>query len=253
MTQNPVISMLGSDQTPNDILPDRTPPHTCRPLWIDRVFEAIKGLNTAQITREFITANVVGSGHQGKVLGALRFLGLIDEEGNVTSRLRALRVVGPEFSTNLTSVVQLAYSDLLRTVAVKSASFDRLINFLMQKYSMSQPQAEGAAHLFIHLASLSGMELSEELSKAPVAKPEPPVKKAIPTKAVARKQDPASDNGKYQKGSPVATIDGPFGQIRIVDQPTLELARKLLDMIETQLKLGESKQPAVDNSRSFDR
>jgi hypothetical protein len=207
------------------------------------VFEAIKGLNTAQITREFITANVVGSGHQGTVLGALRFLGLIDEEGNVTSRLRALRVVGPEFSTNLASVVQLAYSDLLSTVAVKSASLDRLINFLMQKYSMSQPQAEGAAHFFTHLASLSGMELSEELSKAPVAKPDLPNKKVTPTKSGARKQDPVSDSGNYQKLSPVATIDGPFGQIRIVDQPTLELARKLLDMIEGQLKSREGTQP----------
>jgi hypothetical protein len=118
---------------------------------------------------------------------------------------------------------------------------------------MSQPQAEGAAHFFTHLASLSGMELSEELSKAPVAKHDLPSKKVIPTKADARKPDAVSDNGNYQKGSPVATIDGPFGQIRIIDQPTLELARKLLDMIESQLKLSESKQTATDNSRSVDR
>src|SRR5205807_5309306 len=104
-----------------------------------------------------------------------------------------------------------------------------------------------------HLASLSGMELSEELSKAPVAKPEPPVKKVVPGKPVTRKQAPASDDGEYQKVSPVATIDGPFGQIRIVDQPTLELARKLLDMIESQIKLGESKQTATGNSRSVER
>src|SRR6266487_4669549 len=74
-----------SDPIKNEIR-DHVPPHTCRPLWIDRLFEAIRDLNPPKITQEFVGANVVGSRHEGNVLVALRFLGLIDESGNVTNR-----------------------------------------------------------------------------------------------------------------------------------------------------------------------
>lgn len=221
----------------------RVPPHTCLPLWIDKLFDTVRDVNPPKVTREFVAANIVGSGHQGKVLIALRFLGLIDENENMTARLRALRVVGPEFTTNLAIVVQQSYSDLLGTVALKSATFNRLINFLMQKYSMNQSQAESAARFFIHLAKRAGMEMSEELGQVSGSKQErsqEPSRKASSPVARTPASGDSSRDARMATSSSIAVIDGKFGQIRIVDRSTLELARKLLDMIEGQLKDQEN-------------
>ncbi len=217
-----------------EIVAERIPPHTCLPIWIDRLFDAVRDLNTPQITKEFVGANVVGSGHQSKVLVALRFLGLIDEDGNVTSRLRALRVVGPEFTTNLAIVVQQAYSGLLGIVVVKSASFNSLVNFLMQRYSMNRVQAISAGRFFLHLASRAGMELSEELSRVVTSKAGQPVRLESKEKSTLRKAPISSDNSRHQE-SALATVSSRFGEIRVVDRPSLELARKLLEIIENKL------------------
>lgn len=242
MAENASINVLpASEHGQNDKVEERIPPHTCLPVWMDRLFDAVRDLNPSQISREFVAANVVGSGHQGKVLIALRFFGLIDESGNVTSRLRALRVVGPEFTTNLAIVVQQAYSELLSTIAIKSASSNRLINFLMQKYSMSQSQAGSAARFLIHMASLAGMELSEELSSHQASKQDVSTRGQPAGRPTSPKPTVKSESARPQIPA-LATIDGPFGQIRVVDHSTLELARKLLDIVENQLKLRDSNQ-----------
>ena len=217
---------------------ERVPPHTCLPVWIDRFFDAIRDLNTPLITREFISANVVSSGHQGKVLIALRFLWLLDQNGNVTPRLRALRVIGPEFTTNLAIVVQQAYSGLLGTVVVKSASFNSLVNFLMQRYSMNKDQASSAGRFFVHLASRAGMELSEELSKLEVAKSAPSVRSEHLARSVSTRERVSSDGTKNQD-SALATISSRFGEIRVIDKPSLQLARKLLEIIDSQIPAEE--------------
>jgi hypothetical protein len=215
----------------------RVPPHTCLPVWIDRFFDAAREVNTSRVTKEFIGANVVGSGHQAKVLVALRFLGLIDKEGNGTNRLRALRVVGDEFATHLSDVVQQAYSELLSTVSIKTASYDGLINFLMQRYSMSQPQADSAARFFLHLASNAHLELGAQLLAAGSPKlahgeKERRAQEPMPQRRESSNKPKASES----TSSDYATIDGPFGRIRIIDRSTLDLARKLLDMIEEKMK-----------------
>ncbi len=234
LAESAAADILTPDNAQSWRTQEHTPPHTCRSLWIDRFFEVIRQLDVSQISREFVAANIIGSGHEGKVLVALRFLGLIDDDGNVTPRLRALRVVGPEFTTNLAIVVQQAYSEMLGTIAIKSASFNRVINFLMQRYSMTQTQANEATRFFVHLARLSSMDLSEELSEGLVSKqttPEklPPGSRPNPAKGKVGLEKPRTEKNA------LAVVDGPFGQIRVTDRPTLELARKLLDIIEDQL------------------
>ena len=127
-----------------------------------------------------------------------------------------------------------AYSELFGTIAIKSASHTRLINFLMQKYSMGQSQAESAARFFVHLASRAGMELSAELS--PLEKQGRGPRKELSPKVRISRQQPSPLEIRNDDTDAFATIDGDFGRIRVVDESTLELARKLLDMIETKLR-----------------
>jgi hypothetical protein len=216
---------------------DRTPPYKCQAKWIDRFFKADKAMGATRITREFIGANVVRHGHQSAVLEALRFLGLIDKEGNTNGRLKSLRVVGDEFANNLASVVQHAYSELLNTVAIKTTTSDGLINFFMQKYSMSQPQSESAAHFFLHLASLAHMEVSESFSKSKKARDYVPsrIGKSLEDKVLPQGPKRVAITEKFDEGT-FAVIEGSFGQFRIIDEDTLGIARKLLDLIEAQIK-----------------
>ena len=230
------METLPSDQVRDERTASKVPPHNCVPTWIDRLLDAVRELNPSQITREFVSANVIGSKNEGKVLIAARFLGLIDENRNVTPRLRALRVVGPEFTPNLAIVVQQAYSDLLNTVSIKSATYDRLTNFLMQKYSMGQSQASAAVRFFVHMASRAGMDLSDELSKPSGTTHTQSPRTDHTPKISASKKQPSLLQGQEVEVEAVATIEGSFGRIRIVDQSTLELARRSLDIIEQKLK-----------------
>lgn len=133
------------------------------PAWIEKFFDLNQRQKIDKIDTEFVGLNIMGSGHESKIISALRFLGLIDEDGNATPKLASLRVVGDDFKKNLKTIVADGYHDLISTVVLDIAKPENLINFFVQRYDYSQASARGALRLFVWLASQADITLSEEV------------------------------------------------------------------------------------------
>jgi hypothetical protein len=131
--------------------------------WLEKFLDLNQRQKIDKIDAEFVGLNIMASGHESKIISALRFLGLVDENGNATSRLTSLRVVGDDFEKNLNAVVMDAYHDLISTVVLNAAKPENVINFFVQRYDYSQASARNALRFFVCLASRADIALSEEV------------------------------------------------------------------------------------------
>jgi hypothetical protein len=158
------------------------------------------------VDKNFIVAHkLMDPSTTGKFASALRFLGIIDAEGKPTHNLHLLNAEGEVFRDNLGKIVKDAYAHLLSAVKVDKAKAEYVYAYYtdMNRYGLTLPQAKVAAKFFVWLASLGGMEVSEDL-KAILPKGER--KQRGPAKARDGGDGEASviegDNGKPEKPFP---------------------------------------------------
>jgi hypothetical protein len=141
-----------------------SPPSECTPEWFTRFIEVAREHQIDQVTTLFLRSNkITAIKHEYKLMGALKFLGIVDGKGNPTDRLSSLLVIGDAYKQNLRVLVEEAYSDLLKVVSVKTTTPEGLHNYFISKMKLGKSQAEGAAEFFVWLANESGLELSEDL------------------------------------------------------------------------------------------
>jgi hypothetical protein len=120
--------------------------------------------NVTRIDEEVLAREGVAPGNEYKVVGALRFLGLIDESGAVTEKAVVLRSRGSAFQLGLQEILKSAYAPLF-TDRGPLTGFDEIHNRLVRHYRMGKESAAKAARLFLALARYAG--LVEEGGEAP--------------------------------------------------------------------------------------
>jgi len=169
------------------------------PAWLAKFFDLNHRQKIDKVGKEFVQLNIVGSGNESKMISALRFLGLIDENGDATPKLASLRVLGDDFRKNLTVIVTEAYHDLVSTIVLDAARPENLINFFVQRYDYSPALAKSALGLFVWLASQTDLGLSQELQSFMV-KPSRQIDKAPKTKIVS------PSKSRYRKASETTSI-----------------------------------------------
>ena len=98
-----------------------TVPPWCSFGPVKEILEKNKQVTLKKIDADTLRLYDVGRGYENKILSALRWLGLIDENDAVTSKLTQLKVTGKEFEDKLAEVATDAYSDLIE-VAPPNAS-----------------------------------------------------------------------------------------------------------------------------------
>lgn len=99
------------------------------------------------------------------VISALRFLGLIDEDGQPTDKYPKIQASGAQFAENLEHIVREAYSDLFAKVPVETtATREDVENYVRLHGTPSL--ASKVATLFIALCQEAGIELSPELASS---------------------------------------------------------------------------------------
>jgi len=138
------------------------------PKWYEDFFELIQRRKVDKVDSEFLKLSNIAAGNEYKVIFGLRFLGLIDENGNATDKLKGLMVVGEEFNKNLEKVVKEAYSDLFSKVNLEKALPQDLINYFIRQYGMAISTAKEARRIFVFLAQKANIPISEELLAAKV-------------------------------------------------------------------------------------
>lgn len=112
------------------------------------------------VTRDFSRTDA----YQG--LQALRFLGLVDEEGNTTEDAKKLRMRGDQRKTVLQGIVKSSYQELFSTVAEPyRLPKDELHNEFMATYGLSGRLAGSAVRAFLLISAEAGFIATPEQRK----------------------------------------------------------------------------------------
>lgn len=139
-------------------------PLHCSIEWMKRLFQEIHNMNPQTIKREFITANVIGSHHEGSVLFVARFIGLIDKDGNHGENYDKLRLFGDdEFKQNLTQIIKEKYKKIFSVANIETVARNNLETVFMKEYEIGNEQAHNAVNVLVNLCQLSNISLSESL------------------------------------------------------------------------------------------
>jgi|YelNatPaOPRAMG01_1025707.scaffolds.fasta_scaffold16415_5 hypothetical protein len=69
-------------------------------VWYDSFFKLLERIQIDKVDKSFLKTHGIAASNEYKLIGGLRFLGLIDENGNAKDKMYALRVVGDEYKEN---------------------------------------------------------------------------------------------------------------------------------------------------------
>lgn len=204
--------------------------------WYENFFGLLERVQIDKVDASFLkTNNVVSTSNVYSLINGLRFLGLIDDEGNATSRMNSLKVVGGEYEKNFQKMVEEAYALLISKVELEKALADDVINRFIREYDMTRSTATQGARIFVFLAQKAGLTLSEQLEvmKAPDRPPPTIRKKKKP------KREPSPPKKEYVPKVPKDMHESKWGDEILIylrkgdkktRQKTARIAKRLIDM-----------------------
>jgi hypothetical protein len=136
--------------------------------WYDILLGLLENRQISKVDKAFLQNQEpkIASGNEAKLIAGLKFLGLIDKEGNATESMNDLSLKGEKRRENLEKVVRKAYCLLFDKVKMKLEDVDpdTLINAFKTDYMMkSINTAEQAARIFVFLAQQAGIPLSQSI------------------------------------------------------------------------------------------
>jgi hypothetical protein len=111
------------------------------------------------VDQELLRANGIARGNEYKVVGALRYLGLVDEDGRPTERARLLKARGAVQTLNLQQIVREAYPTLFRKLDLRSATRDDIYNHFLADLGLQPEMAAKATRFFLELARAAGFQV----------------------------------------------------------------------------------------------
>lgn len=124
---------------------------------VDAVLQRLRRMNVPpRISPEFLRGAGVSDALAPRVIAALRFLSLVNDNDEPTDTLRGLAMASDEdFRTTLEGVIRTAYADDLRNVDPATDPQSRIIN-AFQRYTPSSQHARQVM-LFLGLARAAGV------------------------------------------------------------------------------------------------
>lgn len=215
--------------------------------WFDGFFKLLKRIKIDKVDKALLTAhNIVPSGSEYKVIGGLRFLGLINEDGSATERMKSLSILGAEYQTNFEKMVRDAY-DLLfdKMKNLEQALADDVINCLRVNYGMAPTTAKQGARIFVYLAQKAEITLSKKIDEKLTVD----LERKRPARRAARR--PKTSKQGYERKS-VEDSQEPLpeealarftlkdtGHVYIKDKDTFEIAKAYMKVLSKKLGITE--------------
>ena len=133
--------------------------------------QLLQRTSPSRVDEGYLRQHGVGPGNEYKVIGALRFLGLIDERGEPTEQCRLLRTRGPAFTLALQGIVRAAYQDLFNTLDPSRATRDQIYNYFVTRLGMGPEMATKSARFFMGLCQWAEIEVEPETPRRRGRKP----------------------------------------------------------------------------------
>lgn len=221
-------------------------PASGSPMWYDALLKLLESRQITKIDKAFLENQdpKIASGNESTLIAGLKFLGLVDKDGNAKEAMSSLSLKGEKRKENLEKVVRTAYSLLFDEVKLNlaEANADTLTNCFKIDYKMgSLTTAERASRVFVFLAQQAGIPLSESIAgelgasrerKATTRKPREPNRGNEP-KSPASKQDQLSEEVLAR-----FTLKD-VGSVDIKDEDTFGLAKAFFKVLAKKLGIPE--------------
>ena len=186
---------------------------------------------------DYLRAQQIAPGNEYKVMGALRFLGIVDDEGRPSDQSRYLQAEGEPLAQFLRLTLRAAYADLFASVDIVTATRQDIYNHFVIHAGLGREMATKAARTFLELCRHTKIGLSPELGERP--RRGRPAKDQSAGESPQYRERPQSGK-KLRESRPeaVVTADTPFllaitPEMAALDQDQLtDLFRKLRIALE---------------------
>ena len=112
-----------------------------------------------KVDGNFLRHNQIAPGNEYKVVGALRFLGIIDDDGIPTEKSRLLKTKGAVFTAALQNIIRGAYSNLFQHLNENKFSQEAIFNYFITEEGLGTEMATKTTRFFIQLCHLAEIDL----------------------------------------------------------------------------------------------
>lgn len=119
-----------------------------------------------RVDSDFLRSNRIAPGNEYKVVGALKFLGVLDADGHPTEKSRLLKTRGATYTLALQEIVRSAYRGLFSSLRGKDATRENIYNYFVTEGELGAEMAAKATRFFIQLCRLAAIEIAPEVQAA---------------------------------------------------------------------------------------
>jgi len=126
------------------------------------MFELFSTHNFPQITSSFLKSRGFSGSDAFQTISALKFLGILDSEGNKTEKMSKLQLKGEQRTQSIQEILKSSYAKLFETVEEPNKmSKDDLYNDFISIYGLSSRLASTSVPNFLWLCKEAGLEIAE--------------------------------------------------------------------------------------------
>ncbi|MBE0479728.1 MAG: DUF5343 domain-containing protein [Dehalococcoidia bacterium] len=134
-----------------------------------QALQLLRRTTPPRIDSDFLRVNKIAPGNEYKVVGALRFLGLVDDEGRPTENSRLLKTKGATFTLALQEIVRNTYSGIFDRFRPRDISRDGIYNYFVTEGGLGAEMATKATRFLIKLCRLAEIEIAPDSGQQPAA------------------------------------------------------------------------------------
>jgi hypothetical protein len=115
-----------------------------------------------RIDSDYLRVNKIAPGNEYKVVGALRYLDLIDDDGKPTENSRLLKTKGATYTLALQDIVRKAYSGIFRRLKPNEITREGIYNHFVTQGGLGAEMATKATRFLVKLCRMAEIELAPE-------------------------------------------------------------------------------------------
>lgn len=213
--------------------------------WYRNLLNLLEKRNISKVDAKFLKDGNIASHNESKMIAGLKFLDLIDEEGNATEAMNSLNIEeGEKRKENLEKVVRNAYSLLFDEIKLdlEHAEPDTLIYCFKSDYRMgSATTAKKGARVFAFLAQKSGIVLSQSIIDKLIPKERKKTSRSSSkSNKFRRKKEQKEEEEENIEEDVLAriTLTG-TGYVDVKDKDTYAIAKAYMDVLSKKLGIED--------------
>jgi len=124
-----------------------------------QALQLMRKTTPAKVDGSFLRLNKIAPGNEYKVVGALRFLDIIDDDGRPTEKSRLLKTKGQTFTSALQNIVRHAYKNLFQHLNGNGQSQEDIYNYFITEEGLGPEMATKTTRFFVQLCQLAEIDL----------------------------------------------------------------------------------------------